>query len=330
MNKFKLFIVIDALILLALPLAAIPSLSAPSSVRQGEPILCWLCDNQAIEGGRAELLSQAGKILDSTGIFEMPFKSPQHLKVYGFLFAAGMDAKVGAYVLAVSGRERPVSSVPISKSANGVFSLRLAIGIEARPFFAEEIRLDAANSILRTKPDPRKDAEARALLRLLGTSDEGAAFLDSGFSLPVGNPRRSAGFGDRRRYHYADGGSETSIHAGIDIACVRGTPVHACAAGRVVFAGMRIVTGYTIVVEHLPGLYSVYMHLARLDVAPGFLVRGGELLGLSGSTGLSTGPHLHWELRIRGRAVDPDYWVSASPLDKNMPTGTIVGAIEGG
>jgi murein DD-endopeptidase MepM/ murein hydrolase activator NlpD len=330
-----------------LGLAALPSISAPASVRQGDPILVWLRDSRPVEEGRAEFRSPSGKLLDSVPVFEA--RSGQGVKIYGFIFAADMDARPGAYELVVSGREagpgpgpagqslpgvvaagRANGSAGVAATKDGGFRKSLVIGIEARKFSHEEIRLDGANTEIRSRPDPRKDAEALRLYEILGTSDEGAVFLDSGLALPAGLPRRSAGFGDRRRYLYAGGGSEASVHAGVDIACPQGTPVRACAAGRVVFAGMRIVTGNTVILEHLPGLYSIYMHLSELKVSPGFLLGAGELLGLSGSTGLSTGPHLHWELRVRGKAVDPDYWVSSPPLDKNMPIGKMVSAIEGG
>jgi len=83
------------------------------------------------------------------------------------------------------------------------------------------------------------------------------------------------------------------------------------ASGRVVFSGMRIVTGYTMVIEHLPGLYSILMHLSK-GVAPvGALVKGGDVVAYSGFTGFATGPHLHWEMRAAGVPVDPDFFLAA-------------------
>jgi murein DD-endopeptidase MepM/ murein hydrolase activator NlpD len=97
--------------------------------------------------------------------------------------------------------------------------------------------------------------------------------------------------------------------------------VLACAPGRVVFAGDRIVTGNTIVLEHLPSLFSIYMHLSAISVAEGDLLAAGELLGRVGSTGLSTGPHLHWELRVGPQSVNPEYWLSRPILDKTWLSG---------
>jgi len=84
---------------------------------------------------------------------------------------------------------------------------------------------------------------------------------------PMGKPlsvawRETAGFADERRYIYYDGSSDSTLHGGIDLGAKEGSEVVACAGGRVAFAGPRIVTGNTIVLEHLPGLFSLYMHLS--------------------------------------------------------------------
>jgi murein DD-endopeptidase MepM/ murein hydrolase activator NlpD len=355
--------VLVALLLAAsvLPAAALPSVSCPSGLRPGEPLLIWIRDGGTILDGKAELRGPAGNLVDSGLLFEKaggwPAEAAQapaargHL--YGVLLAIPMDAKPGRYGIVLTGSEVPAGqaakappaegSVPTTLQAAAVngspaqppagavpFRLDLALGIEARKFFSEDISLDQGNTGILTAPDPRKEAEAIALHSLLAQVDEGAVYLDGGFVLPVDATRRTANFGDRRRYLYAQGGSETSVHAGIDVAVPQGSPVRSCAAGRVVFVGMRIVTGYTVVVEHLPGLYSIYMHLSTPKVVQGQLLARGELLGLSGSTGLSTGPHLHWELRLRDRAVDPDFWVSSPPLDKDWPISTMSSAYEGG
>ncbi len=91
----------------------------------------------------------------------------------------------------------------------------------------------------------------------------------------------------------------------------------------------RVVTGLTVVVEHLPGLYSLYFHLSAIQVSEGQMVERGERLGLSGSTGLSTGPHLHWELVAAGRAVDPERWVGSPLLDTKRIAATMTSLFEG-
>jgi murein DD-endopeptidase MepM/ murein hydrolase activator NlpD len=108
-----------------------------------------------------------------------------------------------------------------------------------------------------------------------------------------------------------------SIHAGIDYGVPKGTVVTSCGPGKVVLARSRIVTGNSIVIEHLPGVYSLYYHLDKIEVAEGAIVATGTPLGLSGATGLATGPHLHWEIRVAGENSDPDAFVARPILDKD-------------
>jgi murein DD-endopeptidase MepM/ murein hydrolase activator NlpD len=96
------------------------------------------------------------------------------------------------------------------------------------------------------------------------------------------------------------------FHTGIDFAADAGTPVGAARAGRVTYAGWRPGGwGYLVTVAHGAGLRTMSAHLSRVDVKVGDLVETGSQLGLVGSSGHATGPHLHFEARLRGAAVDP-------------------------
>jgi murein DD-endopeptidase MepM/ murein hydrolase activator NlpD len=133
----------------------------------------------------------------------------------------------------------------------------------------------------------------------------------------VASTRRTSFFGDRRVFKYANGNEDTSIHAGVDYGVPTGTPVSACGPGRVVLARNRIVTGNSVVLEHLPGVYSLYYHLDSIAVNEGVMVDAGTLLGRAGATGLATGPHLHWEIRVAGENTDPDILMARPLLDKD-------------
>ncbi len=126
-----------------------------------------------------------------------------------------------------------------------------------------------------------------------------------GFRLPLSGPVSSA-FGSRRQYA---GGTLSAPHLGVDLAVPAGTPVRAAADGRVALAEPLKVRGNAVVIDHGLGVYTAYYHLSEIRVRPGQEVQAGELLGLVGSTGLSTGPHLHWELRVFGVPADPFGWV---------------------
>lgn len=111
----------------------------------------------------------------------------------------------------------------------------------------------------------------------------------------------TSGFG--YRVHPILGG--VRFHAGIDIARPAGTRVIASSDGRVVQAGWASGYGLLVTIDHGRGLQTRYAHLSSLGVAPGQQVRRGDVLGSVGSTGRSTGPHLHYELRLNGQPVSP-------------------------
>ncbi len=113
-------------------------------------------------------------------------------------------------------------------------------------------------------------------------------------------------FGTRRSY---DGGPIDSYHAGQDFGAPAGVPVLAPGDGVVALAEPLTVRGNAVIVDHGRGVYAGYWHLSEIRVTPGQAVKTGDVLGLVGNTGLSTGAHLHWELRIYGVAVDPMQFV---------------------
>jgi peptidase M23-like protein/putative peptidoglycan binding protein len=95
------------------------------------------------------------------------------------------------------------------------------------------------------------------------------------------------------------------FHAGIDLIAAAGTPVYAARGGKVTFADWSDGYGFLVVVDHGEGERTLYAHLSRIDVRRGVLVGSGARLGLVGATGDATGPHLHFEVRVRGAAVNP-------------------------
>ena len=187
----------------------------------------------------------------------------------------------------------------------GRLQISATLLVTERAFASFEIALSASLSELRRSPDPRKDEQSRRLNEILFRFDPTAEFHSEALRLPLVQLRRTSVYGDRRRYLYHDGSTALSVHRGVDYAAVEGTPVHAAGAGRIAMARPRIVTGNTVVLEHLPGVFSLYYHLHALDVNEGQLVAAGARLGSVGSTGLATGAHLHWEVRVGGVAVDP-------------------------
>ncbi|HEX8283302.1 MAG TPA: M23 family metallopeptidase [Pyrinomonadaceae bacterium] len=105
------------------------------------------------------------------------------------------------------------------------------------------------------------------------------------------------------------GGGGAEFHPGQDIAAPRGTPVLAPAEGKVVEAGWKNGYGQTVVIDHANGLTTRYGHLSKIEVVSGQEVKRGDQLGQVGSTGRSTGPHLHYEVRIGELPVSPRHYL---------------------
>jgi murein DD-endopeptidase MepM/ murein hydrolase activator NlpD len=108
-------------------------------------------------------------------------------------------------------------------------------------------------------------------------------------------------------------GLRLDIHRGVDIAVPSGTPVRAMAPGRVTYAGTMSGYGRVVIVDHGGGTRTVYGHLSELRVQAGQELSGRIVIGLSGSSGRSTAPHLHFEIVRRGRAEDPVPLLGGSP-----------------
>lgn len=124
---------------------------------------------------------------------------------------------------------------------------------------------------------------------------------DEGFAWPLtGTPRITSRFGWR-----AISVAGNRYHAGLDLGAAPGTPVLASRAGTVVRSGWIGAYGYVVYLEHADGFATRYAHLSRIDVSAGASVERGQRIGAVGSTGASTGPHLHLEVRLDGRALDP-------------------------
>jgi murein DD-endopeptidase MepM/ murein hydrolase activator NlpD len=119
--------------------------------------------------------------------------------------------------------------------------------------------------------------------------------------MPVAAYRLTSNFGLRQ--HPLLGGLRE--HSGVDLAAPIGSPIYATSDGVVGAANWRGGYGLSVSLEHGGGVETRYGHMSQLNVAAGQQVRRGDIIGLVGSTGLSTGPHLHYEVRLNGRAVDP-------------------------
>lgn len=115
------------------------------------------------------------------------------------------------------------------------------------------------------------------------------------------------GFFGVLRYH--NGVYIHDYHKGVDLRAPMGRPIHATASGIVRIARFYRLDGGTVGIDHGQGVSSIYIHMSKIDVKPGELVRQGQVIGNVGSTGFATGPHLHWGLYVNGLPVNPLQWL---------------------
>jgi murein DD-endopeptidase MepM/ murein hydrolase activator NlpD len=156
--------------------------------------------------------------------------------------------------------------------------------------------------VVATPSEAARERHAAAQATVLARVAELALRIEPagvGFIRPVAGPVSSP-FGWRDLFV-----SGSRFHGGVDFAAHTGTPVVASRGGRVSFAGWSGVYGYVVFLDHEEGWQTRYAHLSRIDARVGDALRQGSPLGAVGSTGLSTGPHLHFEVRYDGRALDP-------------------------
>ena len=133
------------------------------------------------------------------------------------------------------------------------------------------------------------------------------------FQLPASGPLSSR-FGLRRIFN----GQPRNPHAGLDIAVGSGAPISSPAAGVVANTGDYFFNGNTVFVDHGQGLITAYMHMSRIDVHAGQVVRQGEVLGAVGATGRVTGPHLHWAVILNNTPVDPElFFANTSDMTRD-------------
>lgn len=153
-------------------------------------------------------------------------------------------------------------------------------------------------------PSPKQEVPSRLPLAydLYAAAPDAPARYERGPSLPSHWPLDDRGVITRGQVRP---GSGDESHPGIDIAVPMDTPIRAAGGGVVTQRGRDPEYGVFVVIQHPAGYESLYGHASRIIVAEGDSVNAGEVIGLSGSTGRSTGPHLHFEIRHDGRSIDP-------------------------
>jgi len=153
----------------------------------------------------------------------------------------------------------------------------------------------------KTKDLLKRIKEEYRLIRKVLSGYSPKKFTEKRFFLPVKYPEISTPFGAKRVIN----GKRRSIHWGVDFKAPKGTPVYSSLSGKVVLAKELFYTGKTVIIDHGLCLYTLYAHLSKIKVKESQNVKGGEIIGEVGSTGRSTGPHLHFGIYLCGERADP-------------------------
>jgi murein DD-endopeptidase MepM/ murein hydrolase activator NlpD len=122
------------------------------------------------------------------------------------------------------------------------------------------------------------------------------------------NSKPMAAFADHRSYVYHGREVDRQVHLGQDLASLKGAEVPAANNGVVVFTGPLGIYGQSVILDHGRGLFSLYSHLSKINVAKGQKLNKGEMLGNTGATGMAGGDHLHFSIMIQGKFVNPLEW----------------------
>jgi murein DD-endopeptidase MepM/ murein hydrolase activator NlpD len=117
-----------------------------------------------------------------------------------------------------------------------------------------------------------------------------------------------AGYAEFRTYYYNGTEIDQQVHLGVDIASTRRAEIKAANRGSVVFAEYLGIYGNTVILDHGQGIFSLYSHMSQIGVAAGELVDKGAVVGLSGTSGMAGGDHLHFSILINGIFVSPLEW----------------------
>jgi murein DD-endopeptidase MepM/ murein hydrolase activator NlpD len=210
----------------------------------------------------------------------------------GFL-AVDLTAKPGRYTLFISSTQ---SKSPHSLGLEVVSKDR---GVRRFTVPKEMVELDSV-TLKRVRREIKR-------MREVLSRPAGQRLWRGAWILPV-----SAGVVSRFGCRTIINGHERSPHSGVDLRAGEGTPVKATNRGRIVFVADHFFSGRSVVADHGAGIQSMYFHLSHIPVKVGQLVEKGAVIGLSGSSGRVTGPHLHFGIRINGGRVDPIQFIEIS------------------
>jgi len=258
------------------------------ALQPGEPIIVFLENDGTVNSASVTFLGRAVELRPAPG----------GRSIFAFL-GIDLQTKPGSHVM----------TIKVYKTGGEIETVRkeLLVSDKQFPFTKLQLKREFVTPPAAALERIKREAELIALATSVVTPE----WLGDGpFALPHDAPSWS-NFGQRR----LNNDVLESVHSGLDIRVPFGERIRAANAGKVVLASDLYFGGKTVIIDHGLGVFSSYGHMSELLVKRGEAVKKGAPIGLCGSTGRSTGPHLHWSVKIFSARVDPEAMLKL-PLDK--------------
>lgn len=286
-------------------------LACPAQIQQGRSASLVFRSSEPLD--RASLSIEAGDNAVAFTAF------PQQNNIYACVFTLPHNAAPESFQPALNLADPAGNVTRIPLAIQGLPTQYREDRINISPVFLREKAPEFMRSVpgesdflalfLRMNNEVRKANYEE--LRALREQTEPVPLWQGIFLRLPGAIKRSE-FADRRVYFYLGREVDRQVHQGIDLASVLRDKVPAAENGRVVFAGYLGIHGNVVLLDHGLGVQTLYSHLSRLDVKPGAAVRRGRSLGLTGTSGMAGGDHLHFEVFVGGISVEPDDWLAGA------------------
>jgi murein DD-endopeptidase MepM/ murein hydrolase activator NlpD len=267
-----------------------------------------------------EVPSETGVLLDDLHFRAFEFEQNKYLSFYAHPYnVKADDFKPRVFAVDAAGNLRKIR--PGSRTASHTYRSEV---LELSDDFLESVKDKMMATSTRTPLDifveinNKVRQENYQKIAQICKTTEPKKLWDGVFLRNQGATK--AGFADSRTYKYRSEVVSKQVHLGLDIAGINNTQIFAANHGKVIFVGEIGIYGNVIILDHGYGLHSLYGHLHQTDVREGDSVRKGDIIAVSGETGLVFGDHLHYEMRVNSVAVNPIEWFDDVWVKNNIET----------
>lgn len=265
----------------------------PASGADNESILITVTPQQIFQGDIAVLKTSPSSFIKSLAYVQqgrtVPFMYDQSAHAHTAILGIDLDESPGA-------KEMHIKIV----SSNGhELTKKISFTVLAKDFSTQHLSLPESKVTLSSNDLARHEQE-QAIVDRIFTNTSSVKLRGTGFIQPVKGASDTP-FGVRRFMN----NKPRNSHSGIDFKADQGAPVVASSDGIITYTGDHFFSGNSIFIDHGLGIITMYFHLSSILAKPGESVQKGAVIGRVGSTGRSTGPHLHWGMRINNQRVDP-------------------------